>query len=547
MSDISVIILIGQEKIHLKRCIEKLKPLEPKKIWLIESQPDDGGVGIAKETAAEHGLVLESVYHKWPGMQSMQFNWALDNVVGGCSGSKSEWILRIDADEYLTEEGCKYLHKILPTLDETIAGLDFELKRRFMGGEIRHGTSGIMQTRLFRTGRGRYPESLMDERIVCEGAVLPIPVAFYDDCLQSLEWWKAKHRGYAKREAVQAISGGSPDGRKLVYYKYPRYFRAFAYFSLRYFVRLGFLDGLAGWRWHFWQGLWYRCLVDYEIGKLKRRLDTTKERLSKIAISAIILTKNEELHIARCLERLAPLRPVEFIIIDSGSNDKTEEIAKKTAESLGIPLRFVYHDWPGNQAAQFNWGLENLEIAAEWILRIDADEYLTEELVEEIKAGLPIDGCNGFILKRRHVVGWLGDKWIKRGMYPTKILRLFRKGTGKSNLREMDEHIDVEGVTRMLACDFVDHSLITFEEWREKHRAYAKREAKQWATGEWGNKAKYYRVPLYLRAIIYWAWRMFRKGAIWEGPKAWRWCWYHALWYRWQCDREIGKLIREGK
>ena len=48
-TDISVIILIGQEKIHLKRCIERLAPLEPKCIWLIESQPDDGGVAIAKD------------------------------------------------------------------------------------------------------------------------------------------------------------------------------------------------------------------------------------------------------------------------------------------------------------------------------------------------------------------------------------------------------------------------------------------------------------------------------------------------------------------
>ena len=63
-TDISVIILIGQEKIHLKRCVEKLKPLDPKCIWLIESQPDDGGVAIAKETAEKLGLTLKTVYNK---------------------------------------------------------------------------------------------------------------------------------------------------------------------------------------------------------------------------------------------------------------------------------------------------------------------------------------------------------------------------------------------------------------------------------------------------------------------------------------------------
>lgn len=78
MTNISV--LIGREKLHLGRCIEKLAPLEPKCIYLIESQPDDGGVAIAREAAAKFGLRLESVFHQWPGTQAVQFNWALDEV-----------------------------------------------------------------------------------------------------------------------------------------------------------------------------------------------------------------------------------------------------------------------------------------------------------------------------------------------------------------------------------------------------------------------------------------------------------------------------------
>ena len=57
--------------------------------------------------------------------------------------------------------------------------------------------------------------------------------------------------------------------KKDAYYKLPRYFRAVAYFCIRYFLKLGFLDGLAGFRWHFWQGLWYRWIVDREIGRVR--------------------------------------------------------------------------------------------------------------------------------------------------------------------------------------------------------------------------------------------------------------------------------------
>lgn len=59
--NIAVVILIGQEKIHLKRCVEKLAPLNPRQIFLVESQSDDGGVVIAKETAAKLGLRINNI------------------------------------------------------------------------------------------------------------------------------------------------------------------------------------------------------------------------------------------------------------------------------------------------------------------------------------------------------------------------------------------------------------------------------------------------------------------------------------------------------
>ncbi len=257
MADIATIILVGQEKLHIKRCLERLKPLEPRQIFVVESQPSDG----THEIAAEMGAI--TAFNKWPGLQSKQFNWALDNLKIG-----AKWILRLDADEYLTPESIEWLKENLGKIDEDVGALEFTLERKFMGGVIRHGTNGIQMIRMFRNGRGRYAETLMDERIVFDGKKMSVPVVFYDDNLNSLEWWKEKHRGYARREAQQAIEGTFQDPRKVKYYKLPPYFRAFAYFCLRYFVKLGFLDGLAGFRWHFWQGLWYRWLVDREIGRI---------------------------------------------------------------------------------------------------------------------------------------------------------------------------------------------------------------------------------------------------------------------------------------
>ena len=285
MTDISVIILTKNEQLHIKRCLERLMPLEPRQIFIVDCFSTDDTKDIVRSFSNSNSeLQLETPTkssalqltpttisfneHEWPGLQSVQFNWALDNLP-----VDSKWILRLDADEYLTTESIEWLKTNLDKIGENVNALEFTLERKFMGVEIHHGTNGIQMVRMFRRGCGRYAETLMDERIVFEREKLSVPVVFFDDNLNTLEWWKEKHRGYAKREAQQAIeslkSGAWTDPRKAKYYKLPPYFRAILYFCIRYFIKLGFLDGLGGFRWHFWQGLWYRCLVDSEIGKLK--------------------------------------------------------------------------------------------------------------------------------------------------------------------------------------------------------------------------------------------------------------------------------------
>lgn len=278
MTDVTVIILIGQEKIHLQRCIEKLAPLEPKCIWLIESQPDDGGVAIAKETAEKLGLTVKTVFNKWPGLYAKQFNWALDYVEKETGKGESEkgegWILRLDADEYLMPVTCEKLKEELPKLSEDVAGLTLELKRRFCGREIRHATNGIRLLRIWRAGHGRSEERAMDEHIEVDGKVIDFDGAFYDDNLNDMDWWREKHRGYAKREAADALAFARGEihfkPAKETYYRMPRYLRALIYFAIRYFLKGGFLDGYGGWMWNFWQGLWYRWIVDREIGRMSR-------------------------------------------------------------------------------------------------------------------------------------------------------------------------------------------------------------------------------------------------------------------------------------
>lgn len=263
-------------------------------------------------------------------------------------------------------------------------------------------------------------------------------------------------------------------------------------------------------------------------------------------IAVIILTKNEKLHIKRCLEKLAPLKPSQIFVVDCFSTDGTQRIAENVTASLRLCVKIVEHEWPWNQAVQFNWALDNLAINTEWILRLDADEWLTDDLIAEIKDKLQTmsKDVGGVVFKRRHYVGWLGCKWIKHGMYPTRILRLLRAGHARyAEDMIMDEHLVVKGRTVEFENDFVDESLISFENWKTKHRNYAKRESCMAVEGRANkNKQLYYKLPPYFRAVAYFCIRYFLKLGFLDGLAGFRWHFWQGLWYRWLVDREIGKM-----
>ena len=100
-------------------------------------------------------------------------------------------------------------------------------------------------------------------------------------------------------------------------------------------------------------------------------------------LSVIILARNEELHIRRCLENILPVVK-EVFVIDCFSTDNTAAICREYPR-----VQVIQHEWPGLYALQFNWALDNCPITAEWVLRLDADEWFMPEALEELKAKLP--------------------------------------------------------------------------------------------------------------------------------------------------------------
>ena len=285
MLDLTVIILTLNEEIHIKRCLDRIMPIS-KKVYIVDSPSTDNTAQIAKECGAE------VVVNKWLGNHAKQLNWALDNL-----DIDTEWILRLDADEYLTDELIEELNQKLPHLEENISAIVLRLKRMFMGRHIKYGTSDVSMIRIFRKGKVRCEERLMDEHMtLLSGKTTTFKGAFVDDNINSISFFTDKHNGYATKEAIVALSNeygytNSDDclsdttkakrAQKDRYYSMPLFLRAFIYFCLRYFIRGGFLDGKEGFLWHFLQGWWYRTLVDAKIFEIKKRCGNDKDKIKK--------------------------------------------------------------------------------------------------------------------------------------------------------------------------------------------------------------------------------------------------------------------------
>jgi glycosyltransferase involved in cell wall biosynthesis len=188
----------------------------------------------------------------------------------------------------------------------------------------------------------------------------------------------------------------------------------------------------------------------------------------KLAI--IILTYNEEIHIGRALKGVEKIA-TETWVVDSGSTDNTVSIARAHGAKV-VRNGFV------NQSQQFQWALDNLCIESDWVMRLDADEILTPELVSEIGRRLPQLSPNitGVNVKRRHI---FFGRWIKHGgRYPVTLLRIWRRGLAKMEQRWMDEHmVLLQGCAVTFSSDFYDHNLKDLTAFTDKHNKYATREA----------------------------------------------------------------------
>jgi glycosyltransferase involved in cell wall biosynthesis len=269
-------------------------------------------------------------------------------------------------------------------------------------------------------------------------------------------------------------------------------------------------------------------------------------------LSVVIITHNEEANLARTLQSLKPLifshgkrNDSEIIVVDSGSTDRTVEIAK----SYGAKV-FV-EEWKG-YAAQKNSAIEKAE--GDWILSLDADEALSEGLPHEITLGLgrqanlrvelPPDRpefLDGFFIPRRNF--FLG-KWIRHGgFWPDPKLRLFKRGKGRFEHRAVHEDVSLKGQTERLSHPLLHHSYPTLADYIDHMNRYSSLGAEMAiARGHCGFSP----LNIVLRPLATFIYNYFFRLGFLDGREGLLLHLYHAVYVSWKYAK-AWELAREKK
>jgi glycosyltransferase involved in cell wall biosynthesis len=299
MVDLAIIILCHNEEIHLARALKHVAGIATQ-IFVIDSFSTDATV----EIATEHGATV--LQHEFINY-SKQFQWALENAP-----ITAAWIMRLDADEIVEADLAKEIVAKLQGMPANVIGINLKRKHIFLGRWIRHGGRyPLILLRIWRRGHGQIEDRWMDEHIVVSGGrTVEFQGGFADHNLKDITFFIDKHNKYATREAIDTLNHQLdlfPTREKVtastvswqasvkrvmkykVYSRIPFQYSALLYFLYRYFIQLGFVDGIEGLSYHVLQGFWYRFLVGAKVLELKRAIshlhdkDEIKSELSKLS------------------------------------------------------------------------------------------------------------------------------------------------------------------------------------------------------------------------------------------------------------------------
>lgn len=261
-------------------------------------------------------------------------------------------------------------------------------------------------------------------------------------------------------------------------------------------------------------------------------------------LTVIIPTYNEEKNIETAIDSLRGLA-LDVHVIDSFSTDRTVEIAKR------LGAKVYQGDW-STFSEKINWAAQNPELETDWVMRLDADEVITEEFRYYLSTNLDdLDKFDAYAVKRRFK--FLGRLFKYGGMNNLWDIRLWKKSCAQMESRPIDEHIIVNGTVSRLNFEIIDDNQKNLEQWIAKHNIYSTKEVLIWGDFQtapyvgdrssrirrWLKNKVYYRIPLFLRPFLFFTYRyIFLLGFL-DGRPGLIFHVLHSFWYRFLVDAKI--------
>jgi glycosyltransferase involved in cell wall biosynthesis len=247
--------------------------------------------------------------------------------------------------------------------------------------------------------------------------------------------------------------------------------------------------------------------------------------LNKIPITVIVSVKNEAFNLPFCLEKLKWFDQI--IVVDSGSTDNTIAIATTLGAEV---LQFI---WNGKFPKKRNWAIQNAKINHEWVLFLDADEFVTDEFVDEVAIKIKDTDYNGYTIQFENY--FMGKK-LRYG-YGFSKSALFKKSKGVYEKIEEDlwshldmevhEHPIIEGKIGLINAKVVHKDFKTLDHYIAKHNAYSSWEAQRYlqlkksknSALSFNQKIKYGLLTTGLLPLIYFLGAYFLKFGFLDGKE----------------------------
>lgn len=275
MIDATAIIMTKNEEKNIVECLKSMKGFV-KRCVVIDCGSTDQTVELAKEYGAD-------VYFHEFEYYAKQFNWGIENT-----GIDTEWIIRLDADERFPKElNAEIEETIVKYKDQPMNGIVIEADLFFMGRWMKHGGRNKCKMMMFKKSCGCIEDRRRDAHsIISEGFSVQMKNHFLHYDFKDLDTFIRRYNWYATREMqdyidyTRGVEQNTVDDKTIqntrkkkfgIYYKFPKFIRAWLLFIYIYIFRLGFLDGAAGLMFAFFDTYWYRFLVDAKIAEYEQK------------------------------------------------------------------------------------------------------------------------------------------------------------------------------------------------------------------------------------------------------------------------------------